>query len=73
MLQNHHIQTEVDASFLYKTLSEREKNPEVADIFSEMGEIETSHAKSFAKKNKLENLPLPSLRAKLIVLLSKYL
>lgn len=60
------IQTEVDASFLYGVLAEKETDPNVAEIFREMSEIERSHALAFMKKNKMKEseFPPPSLRAK---------
>lgn len=44
------IQTEVDAGYLYNKLAENEENKEVADIFRQMSEIESSHADAFLKK-----------------------
>ena len=44
MVKLDNIQTEVDASFLYSVLSKLEENPAVAKIFSQMSEIENSHA-----------------------------
>lgn len=60
------IQTEVDATFLYKKLADNEENKEVADIFRQMSEIESSHADAFLKKLNLspDKMPLPSFRAK---------
>lgn len=62
------IQTEIDASYLYKQLSIVEKDPNVAHVFTQMSEIELSHAIIFAKKFNLsiENLPKPSLRARIL-------
>ena len=64
----NNIQTEIDASFLYKKLSIVEKDPNVAHVFAQMSEIEFSHAIAFAKKFNLsvENLPKPSLRARIL-------
>lgn len=63
-----HIQTEVDASYLYKVLSENEKDEQVALIFKQMSDIEHGHAIAFLKKNSLQNnqLPSPSSRAKIL-------
>jgi VIT1/CCC1 family predicted Fe2+/Mn2+ transporter len=65
-LQN--IQTEIDASFLYKLLAENEEDIHVANVFNQMSEIEHSHALAFAQKNNIpiENLPKPSTRAKIL-------
>ena len=62
------IQTEIDASYLYKQLSIAEKDINVALVFAQMSEIELSHAIAFAKKFNLsvENLPKPSLRARIL-------
>lgn len=60
------IQTEIDASFLYKLLAENEDDENVAKIFFQMSDIEFSHAVAFAKSHNIpvENLPKPSRRAK---------
>ncbi|OWK73971.1 rubrerythrin family protein [Flavobacteriaceae bacterium JJC] len=60
------IQTEVDASFLYGILAEKEENKNVKEVFRQMSEIEKSHALAFLKKTGLtENqMPKPSGRAK---------
>ena len=62
------IQTEIDASFLYKLLSENEEDPNVADVFSQMSEIEQSHAIAFMKKSNfdLSLMPKPSARARIL-------
>lgn len=62
------IQTEVDASFLYGLLAEKEEDKNVKDVFQQMSEIEKSHAVAFLKKSGLnENqLPKPSGRAKIL-------
>ena len=41
------IQTEVDASFLYDILATHEEDPNVAEIFRQMSDIERSHALAF--------------------------
>lgn len=63
-LQN--IQTEVDASFLYGVLADHEEDPNVANVFRQMSEIEMGHALAFAAKNGIPaaQLPGPSGRAK---------
>jgi len=62
------IQTEIDASYLYKQLSLVEKDINVAQVFSQMSDIELSHAVAFAKKFNLsvDQLPKPSVRAKIL-------
>jgi VIT1/CCC1 family predicted Fe2+/Mn2+ transporter len=73
MIDLKSIQTEVDASFLYKLLAENEEDKNVANVFYQMSEIEQSHAIAFANKNglSLANLPLPSKRAKTLKLIGK--
>ncbi len=73
MINLSSIQTEVDASFLYKTLSETEKDPHVAKVFAEMSEIEHSHAVAFLKKSNLgeEKMPPPSRRARILKRIGK--
>jgi len=44
------IQTEVDASFLYGLLAEKEEDQNVKEIFSQMSAIEKSHAVAFLQK-----------------------
>ncbi|MBK8444450.1 MAG: VIT1/CCC1 transporter family protein [Sphingobacteriales bacterium] len=67
------IQTEVDASFLYKTLAEAENDPHVAKVFNEMSDIENSHAIAFLKKNNIDisKMPTPSGRAKILKQIGK--
>jgi len=73
MINLKNIQTEVDTGFLYKILAENEKDPNVASVFTEMSEIEHSHALAFLKKNNLDNshLPPPSSRAKVLRFIGK--
>lgn len=67
------IQTEIDASFLYKLLADNEEDKNIANVFLQMSEIEHGHAIAFAKKNNLEvtHLPLPSGRAKTLKFIGK--
>jgi len=62
------IQTEVDASFLYKVLAENEEDKVIAGIFHQMSEIEQCHALAFLKKRNLDisQLPGPSARARVL-------
>ena len=68
-----HIQTEVDASYLYGILAAREEDPQVAHIFSEMSDIERSHAVAFLEKNNLspDQMPGPSGRARILERIGK--
>ena len=50
MVNLKNIQTEVDASFLYKILADNEGDANVANVFHQMSEIEHSHAVAFMKK-----------------------
>jgi VIT1/CCC1 family predicted Fe2+/Mn2+ transporter len=67
------IQTEIDAGFLYRVLAENEKDPNVAEVFRQMSEIEHSHALAFAGKHNIrpEDLPGPSQRARTLRLIGK--
>ncbi len=61
------LQTEVDASYLYARLATVEEDPTVANVFTQMSEIEKSHAIAFLKKLNPEGtvqLPSPSFRAR---------
>jgi len=60
-----HIQTEIDACFLYQKLAENETDITIANVFRQMSEIEKGHAEAFAKKENinLANLIQPSWRA----------
>lgn len=74
-MKNNHIQTEVDAWYLYKRLAEVEENKAVADVFAQMSEIEKSHAVEFAKKANIdiETICKPSWRAKTLDRIGKIL
>ena len=69
------IQTEVDASYLYKILGDHEEDENVANVFHQMSEIEHSHALAFlAKYDKdASHLPPPSGRAKTLHFIGKVL
>jgi len=72
-MKNKNIQTEVDASFLYGVLAKHEEDPNVAEIFRQMSDIEKSHALAFMAKNNLpaEPFPVPSGRAKMLEFIGK--
>jgi len=69
------IQTEIDASFLYKVLAENEEDPNVKDVFFQMSEIEQSHALAFMKKANIDIslMPAPSKRAHILKTIGKVL
>ena len=71
--QNRSLQTEIDACFLYRRLAENESDEAIANVFRQMGEIEQSHAEAFARRENvpLENLIMPSWRAKTINLIGR--
>ncbi|HLO60616.1 MAG TPA: VIT1/CCC1 transporter family protein [Bacteroidales bacterium] len=62
------IQTEVDASFLYRILGENEEDKTISQVFFQMSDIEKSHAVAFLKKINLDesHMPPPSARAKML-------
>ena len=68
MINFNSIQTEIDASYLYKILSEHESDENVANVFRQMSEIEKGHALAFMKSNNLDTttLPPPSIRARIL-------
>ena len=75
MIDLKNIQTEVDASFLYKLLGDNELDETVKDVFYQMSEIEMSHAVAFIEKNGLSesDLPRPSRSAKVLKNIGKLL
>ncbi|MBK8348231.1 MAG: VIT1/CCC1 transporter family protein [Saprospiraceae bacterium] len=70
---NPNIQTEVDASYLYNLLAIHEEDPNVAEIFRQMSDIEKSHALAFMAKHNIpsEPFPSPSGRAKMLQYIGK--
>ncbi len=62
------VQTEVDAAYLYAILATHEPDPDIADIFRTMHEIEAAHARAFMRSLGIESetLPKPSGRARVI-------
>ena len=72
-MNKKNIQTEVDTGFLYQELARNEKDPVIADIFSQMSEIEKGHALAFLKKFNPDAvlLPDPSGRAKILNVIGK--
>jgi vacuolar iron transporter family protein len=67
------IQTEIDASYLYQKLAEKESDPTIASVYRQMSEIEKGHAEAFAKKENIkpEKMMLPSWRAKTLNTIGK--
>jgi len=67
------IQTEIDASYLYQKLAEKESDPTIANVYRQMSEIEKGHAVAFAKKENIspEKLMQPSWRAKTLNTIGK--
>lgn len=72
-MKNKNIQTEIDACFLYRKLAENESDSVIANVFSQMSDIEKGHAEAFAKKENLStiNLIQPSWRAKVLNTIGK--
>lgn len=70
-----HIQTEVDASYLYQVLAEHEADENIAQVFHQMSEIEHGHALAFLRKNNLaeSQMPKPSRRARTLHRIGKVL
>jgi VIT1/CCC1 family predicted Fe2+/Mn2+ transporter len=60
------IQTEIDASYLYGRLAEKEEDSAVAEVFRRMSEIEKEHATAFCEKLNVDysSVSAPSWRAK---------
>ena len=52
-MQPKSIQTEIDASYLYQKLAEKETDPTIANVYRQMSEIEKGHAEAFAKKENI--------------------
>jgi len=73
MISLKNIQTEIDASFLYKVLGDHEEDPNVASVFHQMSDIEHGHALAFMKKNNLDpTKPFPpSTKAKILNTIGK--
>ncbi|MEK7720377.1 MAG: ferritin family protein, partial [Bacteroidota bacterium] len=72
-MKKSNIQTEIDASFLYRKLAGHEADETIAKVFLKMSGIEKGHAEAFAKKENidLEGLMQPSWRASTIHLIGK--
>jgi VIT1/CCC1 family predicted Fe2+/Mn2+ transporter len=69
------IQTEIDASYLYGVLADKEEDAVIAGVFRQMSEIERGHAEAFLRKHQPEGellLPPPSMRAKTLNRIGKW-
>src|SRR5436305_6236654 len=44
------LQGEVDGAALYRTLSQTEKNPEIAQVYARLGAVEEAHAEFWKRK-----------------------
>jgi hypothetical protein len=44
------LQGEVDSAALYRTLSQTEKNPELARVYARLGAVEEAHAEFWKRK-----------------------
>jgi vacuolar iron transporter family protein len=56
------LQGEVDSASLYRTLSQTEKNPELAQVYARLGAVEEAHAEFWKRKIGTIGQPAPSLR-----------
>src|SRR4030081_416428 len=56
------LQGEVDSAALYRTLSQTEKNPELAQVYARLGAVEEAHAEFWKRKIGAVGQRVPSLR-----------
>src|SRR5262252_10070698 len=56
------LQGEVDSAALYRTLSETEKNPELAQVYARLGAVEEAHAEFWKRKLAAVDQHIPRLR-----------
>ncbi|MGA7261916.1 MAG: VIT1/CCC1 family protein [Stellaceae bacterium] len=56
------LQGEVDSASLYRTLSQTEKNPELAQVYARLGAVEEAHAEFWKRKIGAIGQRVPSLR-----------
>ena len=70
MTKNISVQTEIDASYIYKQVALSSKDVATASIFDQMSFIEMSHALAMQKNLKAKGmdfeLPPPSMRIKVL-------
>lgn len=71
------LQTEVDASFLYKTVSDKTDDKTLSDLYKQMADIENGHANRLLSRiNKAgikSELPAPSVSARIKANLTRFL
>jgi VIT1/CCC1 family predicted Fe2+/Mn2+ transporter len=58
------LQGEVDSASLYRTLSQTEKNPELAQVYARLGAVEEAHAEFWKRKIGAIGQRVPSLRTR---------
>ena len=56
------LQGEIDGASLYRTLSQTEKNPELAQVYARLGALEEAHAEFWKRKMGAIGQRVPSLR-----------
>src|ERR1700758_3397937 len=56
------LQGELDSAELYKTLSETEKNPQLAQVYSRLAAVESAHAEFWKKQIAALGQHVPRLR-----------
>jgi vacuolar iron transporter family protein len=56
------LQGEVDSAALYRTLSQTEKNPEIARVYARLGAVEEAHAEFWRRKIDAVGQRIPSLQ-----------
>lgn len=72
MKHNKGVQTEIDASYLYKKLAEHESDKTLANVYLQMSEIEKGHAAAFLKGDATgEDGLQPSWRARTLNFIGK--
>lgn len=72
-MANQNIQTEIDASYLYARLADKEGDVAVKNVYREMSKIEMGHARAFARHTGLDEaaLPGPSMRARILDMIGR--
>jgi len=56
------LQGEVDSAMLYRTLSDIEKNPQLAKVYDRLASVEEAHAEFWKKRLEALGQPVPHLR-----------
>ncbi|TFH66859.1 MAG: hypothetical protein E4G90_01360 [Gemmatimonadales bacterium] len=71
----HHLADEADAAYLYRAMAEAETAPDRADIYRQLADVEDRHVtmwqKLMAEQGHTVSRPKPSLRARILVRLSR--